>query len=161
MRRHPVEIRWAFPHDSRDIHALEAVVFGRNHGTLEQLRAFLDTRGNAALVACRRKLLVGYLVYTLDLHARLLEITNLAVDEAERRRGIASQLLNHLLTRAGRVRGVRMAATCSEYNVPMQKLLRKHGFRCIQTLSEAAKGVDAYVFERPGVDSEQTRCATG
>ncbi|MGE4506795.1 MAG: ribosomal protein S18-alanine N-acetyltransferase [Desulfovibrionaceae bacterium] len=97
------------------------------HWTEEQFRLGLERGAFQVLGALDGEALVGYLAFSIILDE--MEILNLAVHPAERRRGLGARLLGKLLA-VCRERGVRTGfLDVKQSNTPAIDLYLKFGFK--------------------------------
>ena len=148
MSREVVGVRPACLEDLRAIEALEFGAFGRAGGTIA-------VRGQAAPTDPRSWVAVGDGAIQGFLSAIIvageIEIHDVVVDPAFRRRGVARELVGQVLLEAARAGSGRAVLEVGERNVAARALYEGLGFRpCGRRKGYYRAGSeDALILERP------------
>jgi ribosomal protein S18 acetylase RimI-like enzyme len=112
-------------------------------------QAVLDCAGGAVWVAESQGRLVAclaFLVVARHPQPSHIDLLNVAVDPALRRRGLATALLQRLAQEWPS----RLQATVPESNLPAQLLLRAGGYRAVRVLRGYFGVEDGYLLQREG-----------
>lgn len=126
-----LNVRWMIARDLDRVMAIERASF-EFPWTQKQLVGCLKQRNIVGRVAELDDAVVGFMVY--ELTRRRITVLNLAVDPAERRRGVGRRMVGKL---AGMLKiGCRNRITLvvRESNVPAQLFFRACGFRAVAIL---------------------------
>ena len=143
-----VHIRWQIRKDMEETLRIEAESFDVPWQEEDFLHC-LRHRNCISMIAEHGGKVRGYMVY--ELAKTSIEILNMAVDPAYRRRGIGSQMVTKLVSKLSNHRRTRLFMDVRESNLAAQLFLRAQGFRCVQVkrgwyADEGDTGEDAYLF---------------
>jgi [ribosomal protein S18]-alanine N-acetyltransferase len=108
---------------------------------------FLGPRKSIGIVCMTGHIAVGFVAYEIGDDA--IEIQNMAVRPAYRRRAVASQMLARLGGKLTEFAKSRLVATVRDTNLPMHLFLRTRGFRATEVChgQDTKTGDDTYHFE--------------
>jgi ribosomal-protein-alanine N-acetyltransferase len=142
----PVHIRWMIRRDMPEVLAIEDACFEFPWDEEAFIRC-LRQRNCIGMVAEHREQVAGYMVY--ELHARRLQLLNLAIGPEYRRRGVGGQMMHKLIGKLSHDRRSRVMLEVRETNLPAQLFFRALGFRAISVLRDFYPDTpeDAYVFQ--------------
>lgn len=135
--RLPVNMRWMIRRDLSDVLRIEAASF-EYAWTEEDFITCLRRRDAIGMVAETRATddaeseIVGFFIY--ELHKKRIQVINLAVDPAHRRRGIGIQMLDKLALKAISHRRNRVTVAIRERNLSAQLFYRACNFLAERTL---------------------------
>ncbi len=137
--------RWQIRRDFPEILSIEFVSFGTDAWTEDDFLTVLRERNSIGMVAEIAEKVVAVFVY--ETHSHRLELLNLAVDPAYRRRGVASQCIAKLAAKLNSHRRSWITANVSECDLAAQMFLKAAGFRATAVLKRMDKDeADAYRF---------------
>jgi GNAT superfamily N-acetyltransferase len=130
---------------------MEEGVFGKHRRLPAHLRAFLahpEGRGVVAEGRSRRgRWLVGYALFRVCPHRRCLQLDEVGVPPAWRRRGVGKGLVGYL-GKLAEAHGLSCLARVDERDLPAQLLLRSCGWRCTRIIpSDLDPDAGSYLFE--------------
>lgn len=147
-------IRWITPRDIPAVVAIESASFSRPW-TEADFRRALRHRDTITMVATSPKddALLGFVVYRLS--AKELEILNLAVGPAHRRKQVGSALMGKLYYKLGSHRRERLMVDVRESNTLAQVFFRACGMKCVSVVrgmyeagdGDGERAEDGYRFE--------------
>jgi GNAT superfamily N-acetyltransferase len=148
-------IRPMQPADTVTVYHMEGPVFGRHRRLLPDLQDFLDHpegRGLVAEVRSRRgRSLVGYALFRACAHHRCLQLDEVGVLPAWRRRRVGRALVGYV-GKLAEAHGLAGFARVDERDLPAQLLLRGCGWRCTRIIpSDLDPEAVSYFFEYPHV----------
>jgi ribosomal protein S18 acetylase RimI-like enzyme len=140
------ELRWINDDEPEAVAALSRRAFGAGEAmTAEFVQTFMDSEDHIPKVLVQGRKLLGYHFYVLQ--DGVIASYQLAVDIEQRRRGLASYMLQELIGNAPGLRRRYITADVPETAVIQQQLLRKNGFTCVRTLpGEPGQDQDRYLF---------------
>ena len=142
-----LHLRWAIRADLPDILAIEQASFPQPWTKADFLRA-LRTRNTIGYVAMQCDTVVGYIV--CQLHQASIDVLNIAVSPAMRRRGIGRMMMAAKKKKLLPDRRHSLTAMTSETNLVGQQFLRGCGLQCTE-IREPGDGhqwdCSAYCFE--------------
>lgn len=108
--------------------------------SLEIIEKFLSKPKNICSVICAQEKVVGFILYGIT--KSNISLHYLAVDECFKRKKIASNMIENIISKLNKNRNY-IKAKVSEYNLPMQLLLKTMGFSVVKILK---KECDFYLF---------------
>lgn len=118
-------IRWMIRRDFADVQRIEDASFTQPW-TEKELLACLRQRNAVGMAAEVDEQVVAYMVYAV--HAKELELLNLAVAPEFRRAGIGRQMIEKLRSKLSYHRRREIVATVRETNLAAQLFFRSQGF---------------------------------
>lgn len=136
-------IRWKIRRDLPAVLEIDALSFVRPW-TEEEFLAILRERSIIGQVVEIGERVVGYVIYRL--RPASLELLRLAVHPDCRRIGCGGIILRKLRSKLSPGRRERIDVIVPESALPMQLLLRDHGFRATQVLRGWCGDEDAFDF---------------
>lgn len=140
-------LRWQIRRDMTEVLEIDALSFTTpwtEEAFLEALRQ-RSVIGQVVEVGVR---VVGYMIYRL--HRDSLELHRLAVHPEFRRRGCGSLMLRKLRSKLTSHNRCRIDTIVPESALPMQLLLRAHGFLATKVLRGWCGDEDAFDFSHSG-----------
>ena len=143
----PVWIRWMIRRDMMEVLEIETSCFEFPWTEQDFIRC-LRQRNCIGMIAEFDDRVVGFMVY--ELHKEQIHILNFAVHPDFQRLGIASQLVNRLLSKLSFQRRKRLMLEVRETNLAMQLFLRARGFKAINVMRDYYDDTteDAYLMQR-------------
>jgi ribosomal-protein-alanine N-acetyltransferase len=128
--------------DMPEVLAIEAKSYADPWGE-EEFVKLLRQQNCIGWVATMSEVVVGFCVY--ELHARKLQLLNLAVDPDWRRRGIGTAVVDKLKGRLSPQRRNRLEYIAAADNLPSHQFLRSCGLLATDIIER--DDVEAYRFE--------------
>ncbi len=124
-----VHVRWMIRRDMLEVLAIEKYSFD-TPWTEEDFLAILRYRNCIGMVSGVGDTVVGYMLY--ELHKRRLDILNFAVHPEWRRRGVATQMVDKLVSKLSSHRRTSILVHVADNNLTGQLFFRSAGFRAIR-----------------------------
>lgn len=135
-----IATRWMLRCDIPEVLDIERLSYERAWNEAKIIRA-LRKRKTCACVTERDSLVIAYCVYELRKHA--VRIIKLAVHPDQRRLGVGTSILQHLLRKRP-----RMYTVIHEENSSAQRFLSAVGFRATRVIRERFHSADGYLFSK-------------
>jgi ribosomal-protein-alanine N-acetyltransferase len=126
-----VQIRWLIRRDMPEVLDIERASF-QHAWTEEDFLTCLRQRNCIGMVAEHDHRIVGFMIY--ELHKSKLRILNFAVAPAERRQGVAVQMVQRLVDKLSQQRRNEIVLEVRETNLAAQLFFSKQGFRAVTVL---------------------------
>lgn len=140
----PLQIRWMIRRDMADVMRIEEQSFPYDWTETDFTQA-LRERNTIGLVAESQERILGFVVY--ELQKTRLHVLNLAVDEAHRRRGVGSALLQKLVGKLGQQRRKAITVFARDSNLALHQFLAANRFDALGVCRNYYGDDDAYEFE--------------
>lgn len=145
-------LRWMIRNDFETAAKIDAMCFPEGQRIdADGFRGIAGKRNTILMVAVNashneKEKVYGYVIYTLD--KECIAIARLAVSPVYRNIGVATEIIGRLYGKLNRRRHV-LGTVVSENNLPMQMLLKKCGFKWVESKNCGHEdGYDRYLFER-------------
>ncbi|MDR3233304.1 MAG: ribosomal protein S18-alanine N-acetyltransferase [Planctomycetaceae bacterium] len=140
-----VNVRWMIRNDFAEVMAIEAASFEFPWNEGEFLRC-LQSRNCIGVVAEYEGKVVGYAIYETPRHKIFL--TNIAVDEQYRRKGVARQIVQKLIRKLIYQNRHKIVVEVRETNLTALQCFRSLGFLATGTLRNfyEEQDEDAYIL---------------
>lgn len=122
-----INVRWMILRDMDEILVTEHLS-SKHHWSEDDFLHHLRKRNCIGQVAEIGDSVIGHCLYELERDR--LEIVNLAVHPAFRRRGVASKFIEKLIGKLSTYRYQRLAINVADDALPAHLFLRHHGFKC-------------------------------
>ncbi len=144
-RRCLVHIRWMIRRDMPEVLDIENEAF-EFPWPAEDFVRYLEKRSCTGTVAEHEDRVVGFMLYIL--HKKCIHVSDFAVAEDYRHRGIGTQMVDELIGKLDPRRRNRLLVQVRERNLAAQLFFFKCGFRAISVLHHAYDDVDedAYIM---------------
>jgi [ribosomal protein S18]-alanine N-acetyltransferase len=141
-----VHIRWMIRRDMPEVLAIEQDSFEFPWSEEDFIRC-LRQRNCIGMVAEHEERVVGFMIY--ELHKARLHILNFAVSSDARRRGVAAQMVNKLISKLSAQRRTRIMLEVRETNLAAQIFFRSAGFQAVSVLRSFYEDTpeDAYLMQ--------------
>ena len=141
-----VHIRWMIRRDMPEVLAIENESFEFPWLEEDFIRC-LRQRNCIGMVAEFDEQVVGFMIY--ELHKSRLHILNFAVAADFRRRGVAQQMVDKLISKLSPQRRTRIMLEVRETNLAAQLFFRARGFRAVSVLRDFYEDTteDAYLMQ--------------
>ena len=137
-----MEIRWMIRRDLPEVMAIENASFDRPLPEAELVNT-LRSRNSIGMVVEDGDKVLGFMIYLL--HKTSLEILNFAVHPDYRRQGIATLMIDKLISKLSKQRRERILIAVNEHFSDAHKFFSSVGFRAIGTI--IVEGETFYTFE--------------
>lgn len=122
-----LEYRQLTEEDLAEVATLEAASFP-TPWTENQYRAVMRQGGCALFGALKNKTLIGYIAVAVYKAAGEMEVYNIAVETAERKKGVGNRLLSLVVEAAGKIGIEQIALEVRVSNIPAIALYTSLGF---------------------------------
>jgi ribosomal protein S18 acetylase RimI-like enzyme len=142
-----IAIRSMTEDDLTTVDIIEKTCFGQASLPRRFLEELHRQPNTTILVACLRKIIVGYLILEGQSKNNTAYITRLVVHPIIRRKGIAKLLLQKVIDAVHPAYGVKVKVEVPETHLPVQLLLRSKGFKAVQILHGDDADETQYLFE--------------
>jgi ribosomal-protein-alanine N-acetyltransferase len=141
-----VHIRWMIRRDMPEVLQTEQESF-EFAWTEEDFLRCLRQRNCIGMVAEQGEKVVGFMIY--ELHKSKLHILNFAVQPAQRRVGIGTQMVAKLISKLSSHRRTRITLEVRETNLPAQLFFQRQGFKAVRVLRTYYEdtGEDAFLMQ--------------
>ena len=141
-----VHIRWMIRRDMPEVLDIENISFEFPWIEDDFIRC-LRQRNCIGMVAEFDEQVVGFMIY--ELHKSRLHILNFAVAADFRRRGVAQQMVDKLISKLSPQRRTRIMLEVRETNLAAQLFFRARGFRAVSVLRDFYEDTteDAYLMQ--------------
>ncbi len=152
-----VQLRWLLRRDLADVLAIERASSEHPWGEDEFVHA-LRQRHTIGIAADAGERIVGFMIY--GLYPQRIDLIELAVDPAQRRRGIGGRMIAKLVGKLSAQHRSRLVVDVRESNLPAQLFLRSRGFRAEGIVRacyrDSAEDGYRFVHHAPPVDNDGT-----
>ena len=126
-----VQIRWLIRRDMAEVLRIEQSTYGEAW-TDEDFLTCLRQRNCIGMVAEHDQKIVGFMIY--ELHKSRLHILNFAVDPAQRRQNVGTQMVLRLVDKLSQQRRNEILIEVRERDLDTQLFFKKQGFRAVCVL---------------------------